>query len=61
MNHEILKPQKRDILLLNEKLSCTNIPDEVGIEESNKRLLSRQIKPNINLIENNKNRNFITY
>ena len=60
MSHEILKPQKRDTVLLNEKLSNTNNTDEVGIEESNKRLLSRQIKPNINLIENNKTKIFIT-
>ena len=60
MSHEILKPQKRDTVLLNEKLSSTNNTDEVGIEESNKRLLSRQIKPNINMIENNKTKIFIT-
>ena len=60
MSHEILKPQKRDTVLLNEKLSSTNNTDETGIEESNKRLLSRQIRPNINMIESNKTKNFIT-
>ena len=59
MSHQILKPQKRDTVLLNEKLNSFNT-DETGIEESNKRLLSRQIRPNINLIENNKTRNYIT-
>ena len=59
MSHQILKPQKRDTVLLNEKLNSFNT-DETGIEESNKRLLSRQIRPNINLIENNKTKNYIT-
>ena len=59
MSHQILKPQKRDTVLLNEKLNSFNT-DETGIEESNKLLLSRQIRPNINLIENNKTRNYIT-
>ena len=59
MSREILKPQKRDTVLLNEKLNSDNT-DEFGIEESNKRLLSRQIKPNINWIGNNSTKNFIT-
>jgi hypothetical protein len=59
MSREILKPQKRDTVLLNEKLNSDNT-DEFGIEESNKRLLSRQIKPNINWISKNNTKNFIT-
>ena len=51
MSKEILKPQKRDTVLLNEKLNSTT-NDEAGIEESNKRILLRELKPSFNLISN---------
>ena len=61
MSKEILKPQKRDTVLLNEKLNSTNI-DETGIEESNKKILLRQFKPSFNIITkiNNNSKNFKT-
>ena len=56
MNKDMLKPQKRDTVLLNEKLESFNT-DETGIDESNKKILLREIKPSINLLNNdNKNK-----
>ena len=47
MNREILKPQKRDTVLLNEKLSSTDI-NETGIEENNRKILLREFKLKFN-------------
>ena len=57
MNKDMIKPQKRDTVLLNEKLESFNT-DETGIDESNKKILLRELKPSINLLNNeNKNKN----
>ena len=47
----MIKPQKRDTVLLNEKLESFNT-DETGIDESNKKILLRELKPSINLLNN---------
>ena len=51
MNKDMIKPQKRDTVLLNEKLESFNT-DETGIDESNKKILLRELKPSINLLNN---------
>ena len=43
---ELLSPNKRDTALLNEKLNSDNT-EEKGIEESNKKILLREFKPNL--------------
>ena len=42
-NNGVLKPIKRDTVLLNEKLSSDNI-DEMGIDESKQKILLRQFR-----------------
>ena len=42
-NNDLLKPKKRDTVLLNEKLNSDSI-DEVGIDESKQRILLRQFR-----------------
>ena len=56
MNKDLLKPQKRDTVLLNEKLNNTNTNDN-GIEESNKKILLRQFKSNFHLIKKHTSNN----
>ena len=56
MNKDIIKPQKRDTVLLNEKLESFNT-DEFGIDESNKKILLREIKPSFNLMINDIKKN----
>ena len=43
--NEFVIPKKRDTLLLNEKLNEGNT-DEIGIDESKKKILLREFKPN---------------
>ena len=54
-----IKPQKRDTVLLNEKLDSSNT-DETGIDESNKRILLRQFHPIFQISDNYKKINYIT-
>ena len=57
--NKVIKPKKRDTEILNEKLSSSNM-DETGIEESNKRILSRQLKPTLNLMPSDNLKNYQT-
>ena len=57
--NKVIKPKKRDTEILNEKLSSSNM-DETGIEESNKRILSRQLKPTFNLMPSDNLKNYQT-
>ena len=59
LDKNTIKPQKRDTVLLNEKLNSGNT-DETGIEESNKIILLRQLKPSFNLIANDNTNKFNT-
>ena len=59
MSKNNIKPQKRDTVLLNEKLDNTNT-DEVGIDESNKRILLRQLQPMFHIQDNYIKKNYIT-
>ena len=51
MSKEIFKPQKRDTTLFYEILKNPDNMEETGIEETNKKILLRQINPNFNLKE----------
>ena len=60
-NSGLLKPNKRDTVLLNEKLNSDSI-DEVGIDETKQRILLRQFRSTfhtdtISAISDNKNEN----
>ena len=59
MEKDVIKPQKRDTVLLNEKLNSSNI-DETGIEESNKKILLRQLNPSFKFIVNDNSKIYKT-
>ena len=55
-NNDLLKPKKRDTVLLNEKLNSDSI-DEVGIDESKQRILLRQFKSTFHTDSTNEYKN----
>ena len=57
--NRVIKPKKRDTEILNEKLISSNM-DETGIEESNKIILSRQLKPTFSLMPSDNLKNYQT-
>ena len=55
-NNDLLKPKKRDTVLLNEKLNSDSI-DEEGIDESKQRILLRQFKSTFHTDSTNEYKN----
>ena len=46
---KVISPKKRDTALLNEKLDNMDT-DEAGIDENNKKILMRELKPNMHVV-----------